>query len=187
MKVIGVIGLNGSGKDEVLIYLRARYGLPFLSTGEMVREIAAKEGKEPTRENLQEISQRYFREFGKGCFVKMSVEKIRQNGWAIGGITGIRSADDIQVLKNRLGKDFVLINVYVSKPEVRYERLLKRSEERDPHSYEEFLRQDSNEEELFHIQTAAQFADYSISNDGTLEDLHREIDRLVAEKGLLDK
>ena len=53
MKVIGVIGQNGSGKDEVLKYLREKHNVPFLSTGDMVREIAAKEGKEPTRENLQ--------------------------------------------------------------------------------------------------------------------------------------
>jgi len=81
MKIIGVIGQNGSGKDEVLKYLRAKYGVPFLSTGDLVREIAAKEGKEPTRENLQEISERYFREFGRGCFVKLAAEKIKQNGW----------------------------------------------------------------------------------------------------------
>ena len=102
MKIIGVIGQNGSGKDEVLKYLRAKHKVPFLSTGDMVREIAAKEGKEPTRENLQEISQRYFREFGRGCFVKLAAEKIRQNGWKIGGITGIRSLDDVKVLKNIL-------------------------------------------------------------------------------------
>src|SRR5271157_4471157 len=117
MKVIGVIGQNGSGKDEVLKYLRAKYNIPFLSTGDMVREIAAKEGKEPTRENLQEISERYFREFGRGCFVKLAAEKIHRNGWQIGGITGIRSLDDVQILRSSFGQDFILINVYVSIPE----------------------------------------------------------------------
>ena len=185
MKIIGVIGQNGSGKDEVLKYLRVRYAIPFLSTGDMVREIAAKEGKEPTRENLGEISGRYFREFGRGCFVKLTADKMRQNGWAIGGITGIRSLDDVDVLKTGFGKDFILINVYVSNPEVRYQRMLKRGEGRDPHSYEQFLKQDAGEEELFHIQSAARFADHSISNDGTLDHMHEEIDRLVSEKGLL--
>jgi dephospho-CoA kinase len=80
MKVIGVIGQNGSGKDEVLKYLRAKYNMPFLSTGDMVRDIAVKEGKESTRENLQEISERYFQEFGKGIFVKMVAANMQQNG-----------------------------------------------------------------------------------------------------------
>ena len=185
MKIIGVIGQNGSGKDEVLKYLRTKHAIPFLSTGDMVREIAAKEGKEPTRENLQEISQRYFRQFGQGCFVKLAAEKIRQNGWVIGGITGIRSLDDVKVLHGIYGEDFILIDVYVSNPEVRFQRMLKRGEGRDPHSYAQFLRQDEAEEETFHIQSAVRYADYSISNDGSLDDLHCEIDRLIAEKNLL--
>jgi dephospho-CoA kinase len=184
MKVIGVIGQNGSGKDEVLKYLRAKYNMPFLSTGDMVRDIAVKEGKESTRENLQEISERYFQEFGKGIFVKMVAENMQQNGWSIGGITGIRSLDDVKILRNSFGKDCILINVYVSNPEVRYRRMLKRGEDRDPHSYEQFLRQDTVEEELFHIQSAAQYANYSIGNDGSLDELYREIDRLVTEKKL---
>jgi dephospho-CoA kinase len=60
-----------------------------------------------------------------------------------------------------------------------------RGEGRDPHSYEEFLRQDQAEEELFSLKEAEGLADYSISNDGTLDDLHREIDRLISDKGLL--
>ena len=184
MKVIGVIGQNGSGKDEVLKYLHAKYNVPFLSTGDMVREIAAQEGKEPTRENLQEISQRYFLEFGRGCFVKLAAENIQQNSWSTGGITGIRSLDDVKILRNSFGKDFILINVYVSSPEERYGRMLARGEGRGPHTYEQFLRQDAAEEELFHVQSAAGDANYAINNDGTLDDLHKEIDRLVSEKDL---
>jgi len=184
MKIIGVIGQNGSGKDEVLKYLWAQYGVLFLSTGDMVREIAAKEGKEPTRENLQEISERYFREFGRGCFVKLAVEKIQQNGWVVGGISGIRSSDDVKVLKDKLGADFILINVYVSNPKVRFERMQARHEDRDPQTYAQFQRNEKAEEEIFHIRSAAQSADLSISNDGTLEYLHKEIDNLVTQKNL---
>ena len=185
MKIIGVIGQNGSGKDEVLKYLRAKYAVPFLSTGDMVREIAAKEGKETTRENLGEISERYFREFGRGCFVKLAAEKIKQNGWTIGGITGIRSLDDVKILRSNFSKDFILINVYVTNPEVRYRRMVQRGEGRDPHTYDQFLSQDKKEEELFQVKSAAQLADYSIPNDGSLDDLHREIDRLITAKKLL--
>jgi dephospho-CoA kinase len=133
---------------------------------------------------LQEISERYFREFGRGCFVKLAAEKIRQNSWAVGGISGIRSTDDVKVLQTGFGKEFILVNVYVSNPEVRYRRMQARHEGRDPQTYDQFLRNDKAEEAIFHIQTAAQSADFSISNDGTLDDLHREIGELVAAKGL---
>ncbi len=185
MRVIGVVGQNGSGKDEVLKYLNTHYSVPFLSTGDIVREIAAKEGVAPTRTNLQAISDRYFRQFGRGYFVKLVAEKIRQNNWQIAGVSGIRAPEDVQALKNAFEKDFILIHVFVSDSRVRYARMRRRAAERDPQEYEQFLRQDKAEEELFSIQEAVRLADYSLSNDGTLEDLHREIDRLITEKNLL--
>jgi len=185
VKVIGAIGQNGSGKDEVLKYLSARHDVPFLSTGDAVREIASKEGVEPTRENLGKISDRYFREFGKGCFVKLLADKIQNSGWKIAGISGIRSLNDVSILKDIFGEDFILIRVYITDPHVRYSRMTRRGEGRDPHSYEELLHQDEAEEELFSLKEAEKRADYSMSNDGTLEDLHQEIDRLISAKDLL--
>ncbi len=185
MRIIGVVGQNGSGKDEVLKYLRTKYDIPFLSTGDMVREIARKEGLETTRENLKVISERCFRDMGEGCFVKLVVEKIRSSGWQTAGISGIRSINDVRILREKCGKDFVLVDVYVSDPRQRYNRMVNRAEERDPKSYEQFMKQDKAEEELFHIQDAEKQANYHISNDGTLADMHTAIDRLVSEEGLL--
>ncbi len=184
MKVIGVIGKNGSGKDEVLKYLRDKHGVPFLSTGEMVRAIAAREGKELTRENLGEISERYFRQYGKGCFVRLVVEEIKKNGWRTAGISGIRSPDDVSLLKEMCGSDFVLVNVEVSDDRQRFLRMGKRGEGRDPHSYEQFLSQEQAEEQRFHVSEAARLAHFSLNNDGTLADLHRGVETLV-ERGLL--
>ena len=185
MKIVGVIGKNGSGKDEVLRHLRDKYGVPFLSTGDIVRGIAANEGKEPTRPNLQAISDRYFKERGEGCFVRMVVKKIRENGWKAAGISGVRSPKDVDILRGELGKDFVLIDVYVTDPRVRFERMLKRGEGRDAKAYDQFVQQDKAEEKLFGIEKTAAKADYSLGNDGSLEDLRKSIDKLLNKEGLL--
>jgi dephospho-CoA kinase len=185
MKVIGAVGQNGSGKDEVLKYLKACYGVPFFSTGDMVREIAAQEGVEPTRDNLRAISERYFRERGEGCFVKLLAERIRRDGGQLVGISGIRSLVDVHILQEVFGDAFVLINVSVSDPRQRYERMVQRGEERDPKLYEQFLMQDKAEEALFHITEAGAQADHVISNDGSIADLHKAIDRLVSDNGIL--
>jgi len=187
MKVIGVIGKNGSGKDEVLKHLRDRYGVPFLSTGDIVRGIAAGEGKEPTRPNLQAISDRYFKQRGEGCFVKMVVDKIRENGWRAAGISGVRSLRDVEILRGELGREFVLIDVYVSDPRVRFERMVKRGEGRDAKAYEDFLKQDGAEEDIFGVSKAEADADYNLSNDGSLEDLHAAVDDLVKKKRLIGR
>jgi dephospho-CoA kinase len=185
MKVIGVIGKNGSGKDEVLKYLKEKHGVPFLSTGDMVREIAASQGRPSDRTTLQEISDSYFQKYGQGCFVRMVADRIREKGWSVAGISGVRSPHDVQLLKEILGRSFVLIEVFVTDPPVRFERMRRRGAERDTDSYERFLEQDRGEEQVFHVGEAVRLADYSLSNDGGLEDLHRAIDDLIALKGLL--
>jgi len=185
MKVIGVIGKNGSGKDEVLKYLKEKHNVPFLSTGDMVREIAAREGRTLDRATLQEISDSYFRKYGQGCFVKMVAQEIRDEGWPVAGISGVRSPHDVELLREILGGSFVLIEVSVTDPRVRFERMRKRGAERDTASYERFLEQDRGEEQVFHVGEAAKVADYSLSNDGNLEDLHRAVEDLIARKGFL--
>jgi len=180
--IIGVIGQNGSGKDEVIKYLHRRYDVPLLSTGDMVRQIAAEKGIEPTRPNLQKISEEYFRQHGRGCFVRLMLEQIKKNGWKTAGITGIRSPEDVRILRDAFGKDFTLIHVYVTDPRVRYERMTKRSEARGPQGYEQFLANDRREEEIFSISEAIKQADYSLSNDGTLEELHRQIEEILNPK-----
>jgi dephospho-CoA kinase len=151
MKIVGVVGLNGSGKDEVVKYLEQRYGFPLISVGDIVREIAVKEGVEATRDNLDEITKRYFAEFGKGYFLKLVIEKIRQNKWKSVGISGIRSPEDVSQVKAAFKKDFILIHVYITDPNVRYERIRRRGSKRDEMSFAEFLKQDQVSEQLFHL------------------------------------
>lgn len=186
MKVIGVIGLNGSGKDEVVKYLNQKYGVPLISVGDLVREIARQRGIAPLRENLDNITREYFERFGEGYFMRAIVDTIRQNHWKTAGISGIRSPQDIAILKDAFGKDFILIHVYITDPRVRYERVMKRGSARDKIDYTEFLKQDQISEELFKINEAVKQADYSISNDGSLEDLHQQIENVIESNRLLN-
>jgi len=179
VKVIGVVGRIGSGKDEVLKYLKAKYGIPYISTGDLVRNIAAKEGIAPTRENLDIISERCFIQMGKGCFVKMAAEEINKKGWKVAGISGIRAPADVHILKELFGADFILLRIDIKDTKLRFQRIRHRNEKRDTDSYEEFLVQDHSQEELFHIGKTVALADYALANDGTLDDLHRQIDELV--------
>jgi dephospho-CoA kinase len=185
MKIIGVIGLNGSGKDEVINYLNKKHRTPLISVGDIIREIAAREGVEPTRDNLDEITRRYFKLHGQGYFLKQVVENIHRNNWQTLGISGIRSPEDIAILKEAFKKDFVLIHVYITDPRVRYDRVTKRGSKRDQMTCEAFLKQDEVSRQLFNIQEAIKLADYSIPNDGNLDDLHNEIIKLITGNKLL--
>jgi dephospho-CoA kinase len=185
VRIIGAIGKNGSGKDEVLKHLRDRYGVPFVSTGDIVRSLAAEEGLEPTRENLGAVSARWFAEHGPGCFVRLAAERIAADGCRVAGISGIRSADDVRLLKDLYREDFVLVHVLVCDDRVRFERMMARAAARDPGDLAHFRELDRCEEELFCVSEAITFADYTVANDGSLADLHSAIDRLVGGAGLL--
>jgi len=180
MKVIGVVGEIGSGKDEVLKYLREKYGVPYLSTGDIVRGLASKEGVEGTRENLEAISRRCFQDMGRGCFVRMARDEIVRQGWKLAGISGVRTPDDVEYLRKTFGKDFILVRVDIKDPLVRFGRVRKRSEARDPLTYEAFQLQDKKEEETFNISGAVAMADCAVDNSGPLASLHAAMEALVA-------
>jgi len=184
MKVIGAVGDIGSGKDEVLKYLRDRYGVPYISTGDIVRQMALEERVEGTRENLEAISKRCFTDMGRGCFVRMAGQEIIKSGWKVAGISGVRSPEDVAVMKEMFSSGFILVRVDINDPRVRFERVRLRGERRDPLTWEAFLEQDRNEEQEFQISSAEALADYSLDNSGTLEELHRQIDQLVTSKKL---
>jgi dephospho-CoA kinase len=179
MKVIGVVGKNGSGKDEVVRYLNKQYGIPLFSVGDVVRDIAKEEEIEPTRDNLDEITRKYFAKYGKGYFLKQTIEKIINNGLKSAGISGIRSPEDVNILRESFKDDFILIYVYITDDRVRFERMLKRGSARDNMTFDELLKQDQASEEIFNVSRVIDTANLSISNDGTLEDMHREIDKTV--------
>jgi dephospho-CoA kinase len=185
MRIPGAIGKNGSGKDEVLHYLSQRYGVPFVATGDIVRALAAEEGLEPTRENLGAISARIFAEKGPGAFVRMAAEEIARRSLPVAGISGVRSADDIRLLKGLYGEDFVLMHVVISDDGVRFERTKQRAEARDPANLDHFHELDRREEGQFHLSQAVGSADHALRNDGPLADLRAAIDRLAEEAGRL--
>ena len=184
-KVIGAVGEIGSGKDEVLKYLKARYCIPYISTGDLVRRIAESENVEATRGNLAKISARCFEEEGKGCFIRRAANEIINNGWEIAGISGVRSPEDVKVLRDTFGKGFILVKVYINDLRTRFQRVRMRHEERDPPTFDLFLEQDKYEEKTFSISHTGNLADYALNNDGSLEDLHRAIDELAAGEKLL--
>jgi len=182
MRIFGVIGLNGSGKDEVVKHMQREYNIPYLSIGDMVREVAQEEGLPPTRDNLHQISRERIDRFGPEHFVRLAVQRIKQNGWKTAGITGIRTPEDVRYLKDRFGDDFALLHVSVSDPRVRFERTRNRAAARDPQTYDEFLQQDRTEQNQFGMDQAIEQADYTLNNDESIEHLHDEIDRILLEQ-----
>lgn len=180
-KIIGTIGKNGAGKDTVLKIIAERYRVPIISIGDMVRGIAKERGIEPTRGNLNDISKGIFAKHGTDWFIRRVIEKADALDAPLIVVTGIRTYVDVKELQDHYGPDFMLIHVKVSDDDTRLERARVRGTERDPKTMEDLHRHDAREEKSFGVSKATALANYTIPNNGDLEDLHAEVDAWVEE------
>jgi dephospho-CoA kinase len=179
MLVIGTVGRNGSGKDAVVQYLERAHGVPTLSIGDVVRDTAEKRNLPATRDNLHRISEELMAEEGPGVFVRRLIDRIEEKGWRTVAVSGIRTPDDVDIFRRRFGESFLLVHVNVGDPHLRYLRLQRRDEARDPQTFDDFVAQDASEEEQFRLSETIARADVKIPNDGSKEQLDRLIEARI--------
>ena len=170
--VLAAVGKNGTGKDFFLEYVAETYGFPMISIGDVVRELATKDGLELTRDNLHATSKKYMSENGQTFFPEMIVKKIKESDSPNFLVSGIRPPSDIEVFKKAFGEKFVLVAVVISDDKVRYQRMLARGSERDGKSIEKLRENDIHEEEIFRTSESIKMADYVMKNDGSVDDFY---------------
>lgn len=175
MKIIGLIGLIGSGKDVVSDYIAKNYGYNVVVMGDIVREIAAALGRTHDRHDLIKTQKECVEKYGMDYFSKKVVEKIRKNNWQKAVINGIRRPEDATVPKKIFGDEMVIALVD-AKPETRFMRMQGRKRIGDPQTFDEFLIQEKKEMKSFRLDETIGLAEYKIRNEGTLEDLYKNID-----------
>ncbi len=174
--VIAAVGKNGTGKDYFLEYLAKKYDLPMISIGDVVRELAAKDGLDLTRDNLHKTSKKYMEKHGQTFFPEQIVSKIKESGSELYLVSGVRPLSDVVFLKAAFGDEFVLVDVVITDDEVRYGRMLARGSDRDGNSVEKLREFDAGEEKLFQTSETEKMADYVINNDGTVDDFYAAIE-----------
>lgn len=175
--VLGITGPNAAGKGEVASHL-VRKGFRVHSLSDVVREAAAERNLPPVRENLIRLGNELRAENGAGVLASRLLTRI-------GGrdvVDSIRNPAEVAVLRSVPG--FVLVGVTAS-AEVRFRRSLARARPGDPATLEEFLSRErqENRNDPAGQQLAATFAlaDRVLDNEGNLESLQGEVDRLLAE------
>lgn len=174
MKIIGIAGTNGSGKDTVSEFL-AGQGWLFVSVADFLREEAKKRGRPIEREVLREISAEWRRQHGLGILVDKAVELFRQSDGKYKGlvVSPMRNPGEAQRVKNLDGK-LVWID---ADPKIRYERITKRQRStEDQKTFEQFLAEEqaemehSGDEATLSISDVKAKADIFLQNNGTLEE-----------------
>ncbi|GEM_PF-34097 len=179
IKVIGIVGPIGSGKDLAAEYIAKKYMCNVIAYRDIVKEETEKEGLETNRENMQMIATKRRAEVGKDFFAKI-VAKRAQNLAEKGGkiiLKEIRTDFDAFLVKEIFGRSMIIL-AFDSNEKIRAQRIISRGRKGDPTSFEEFKKQDKREIELGHYYWMDK-ANETIKNNGSIEELYKKIDKIM--------
>jgi dCMP deaminase len=175
--IIGLTGKNASGKGTAAEYLK-RKGFNYYSLSDVIREELQIRGMDITRENLIRVGNELRSTFGPSVLAQRIIERLENDKNYV--IDSIRNRFEVEALRKK--DNFVLLSI-CAKEEIRFERIVKRNRGGDPIGFEEFLNmermEDSQDNEKQQLSQCENMADYTISNEGSIESFHRKIDEIL--------
>ena len=151
--------MPGAGKSTIAEGLKPK-GYEIINMGNAVREEAKKRNLESTRENLGKLMLELREKNGSGAIAELVKSQIESSTANVILIDGVRSNDEIQVLK-KFGT-VKLLAVHAS-TDTRFDFLQKRGRSDDPQTKEHFDERD-NRELGVGISNSIALSDYAISN-----------------------
>ena len=157
--------MPGAGKSTIAEGLKSK-GYDIINMGNAVREEAAKRNLEPTSSNLGKLMLELREKNGPGAIAELVKPQIESSTADVILIDGVRSNDEIQVLK-KFGT-VKLLAVHAS-TDTRFDFLQKRGRLDDPQTKEHFDERD-NRELGVGISNSIALSDYAISNVGLTKD-----------------
>jgi dephospho-CoA kinase len=178
MKVVSVVGMTGSGKSEVAAVFRSN-GFSVIRFGDITDEEVKKRGLKLTEANELPVREALRRERGMAAYARLSLPKIEtalKNGNVV--IDGLYSWEEYLFLKERFGEDFIVVAAWAS-PRTRYARLANRGTR--PLTAVEAAGRDRAEIENLNKGGPIAMADLTIVNEGTLDDLRKQVERIISE------
>ncbi|KND47970.1 MAG: putative dephospho-CoA kinase [Parcubacteria bacterium C7867-004] len=181
--IIGLTGTIGSGKGTVTEYLKSK-GFAHYSSSALLGELVDAEGNPKTREFLSKMATRLQEEYPGGVVEKNYREKFLVQKPEHAVFEAIHRKTEANFLQSIGG---IIIGVDAGLEE-RYTRTVLRNEgEKDRKSFEDFKEQARVEDEGGgdssrdnNIRAVLEHADAVIMNNTTLEDLHRQIEEVLA-------
>ncbi len=183
-RIIAFVGMAGSGKSEVIDYLQNKYRWPNIYFGNVIFEEMKKEGLEETQDNERITREKLRNEEGMGVCATRSLVKINeaQEGSRVVLIESLYSWDEYKILKRAYGDILKVVAIY-SSPALRFSRLQNRPV-RPLKTFEEFEKRDWTEIENTAKGGPIAVADYTIVNDSTLDEMKKEVDRVIEREGV---
>lgn len=184
--LIGLSGTLGSGKDTVASHLVNEHGFMHVSTGDVLRIEAKRQGRDTERPTLIEIGMRLRKLYGslgalclKGIAQWDEQRESFPGGLVVSGIRVVGEAEEIQDQNGTL--------VFIDAPvEERYRRLIARARDYEvSKTFDEFVAHEEIELHGLgganspHLRAIEAIADTVLQNTGTEADIIGKIDTIL--------
>ncbi len=182
MRVIGIVGLPGSGKSEAA-RVAANLDIPVVTMGDVIREACRERGLDPATDHGT-VAKALREENGPAAIAERSLPVIEAD---LGRsetvvVDGIRSDAEVETFETAFEEDFRLVSIEVPF-ETRSKRLdLRRRDATEAEGGESLEARDRRELE-FGMGAAMEMADLTIENTDSLESFQDRI-RTLLEDGL---
>ncbi len=179
--IIGITGTLAAGKGAIVEYLETK-GFQHFSVRSYLTEIIEERGMPVNRDSMVSVANE-LREENSPSFI---AEELYTKAREVGGdviIESIRTEGEVNAL-NAKGSFYLFAIDADSK--IRYDRAIGRASATDSVSYETFV---ANEEREWtntdptkgNLRRCIELADYKFTNDGSLDELFTQIDKVLAE------
>ena len=178
VKIVAFVGLAGSGKSSAVDYLTEK-GYPKIYFGGILYKAMEEAGIEITWESQQTFREEIRDREGKDFIVKRAIKEVR--GLIDAGqkhiiLDGLYTWSEYKILKHEFPGEITVIAIVTPK-HLRKQRMANRPER--PMTSEEVDQRDWAEIENIEKGGPIAIADHFIHNEGSLEKLHAEIDKVL--------
>lgn len=170
MKIIGLAGTNGSGKDTVAHLLKEKYGYLFADATTMLGDELTRRGLTHERVNKAALSAEWRREHGMGVIVDKAVEMFKSGkyeGVIVGSLRHPGEADRV----HELGGKVLWVD---ASQQIRFDRITNANRGRieDNKTFEQFKAEEdvemsqSGDSATLNMSAVKERADIFLENDG---------------------
>jgi dephospho-CoA kinase len=175
--ILGLAGEIAAGKGTVAKYIVEKYSGSIHRFSTMLRDVLNRMYIEINRENMQKISTILRENFSDDLLSQVIYHDVNSDQHEIIAVDGVRRSPDIAYLRKIEGFKLVYIETDMQK---RYERIINRGENTDDtkKTFEEFKKDHEREAEL-RIKDLKKEADFVVDNNGSFEDLYKQIDEII--------
>lgn len=179
--LLGITGTDGAGKGSVVDYLTERYGFTHYSARSFILSRINEQGLPSTRNQMRLTANELRAEYGNDFLVQQALKQQAADGVADAVVESIRALAEANTLKAKGG---VLLAVDADQM-LRFTRVQERRSESDQVTFDEFvaheaLEKDDPDPNGMQKAKVMAIADYTIENNGTLEELRAKVDTFLA-------